>query len=112
MRKPHRLGYCGAALDDLTINVRFINELRTMHFGGPNGASIEARERVRGIEALYGARGFMFERHTPVELRVTNDRGEETQRFVNLGVTGRLAPYLVAPVIAVLIKRLTRAKGR
>ncbi len=92
--------------------VRLINELRSVRVG-PAGSSIEARERVRGIDVTAGSMAVLFERHTPVDVRQVGGVGHEvTHTFSNHGIVERVAPYLAAPFFAMLITKLARAKGR
>ena len=93
--------------------MRLIDELRTVHLRGPEGASIEARERVRGIDVQAGSVAVLFERHTPIDVRQVGGVGHEvTHTFSNQGIGGRMVPYLAAPFFAMLITKLARAKGR
>lgn len=69
------------------------------------------RVQVRGVDLLSGARGMVFERHTPDALLVRDAAGE--REFPIADNRGRgLLPYLVAPAAALIIGRAMRRNRR
>jgi hypothetical protein len=90
--------------------MKLINEIRTVELDGAR--RIVARERVLGIDARRAGMGGMFERHTPLDVEIDGRSAGEDLRFVNVGIKERLAPYVIAPVVALTVRALLRQAKR
>jgi hypothetical protein len=95
--------------------VRIINETRLIPLTSRRGQMITGRVQVRGVDLLSGARGIVWQRHTPDALLVRDAAGD--REFAIEDNRGRgLLPFLVAPAAALIIGRMlrrsTRRKGR
>ena len=91
--------------------MRIINETRLIPLTSRRGQMMTGRVQVRGVDLLSGARGLVWERHTPDALLVRDAAGE--REFAIADNRGRgLLPYLVAPAAALIIGRVMRRKWR
>ena len=91
--------------------MRIVNETRLIPLASRRGQLITGRVQVRGVDLLSGARGIVWERHTPDALLVRDAAGE--REFAIADNRGRgLLPYVVAPAAALIIGRMIRRSRR
>jgi hypothetical protein len=92
-------------------HVRIIKETRLIPLTSRRGEEMTGRVQVHGVDLLSGARGFIIERHHPEALLVRDAAGEREFEIPRHSVLGGAAPFLIAPVLALLISRAIRKKG-
>ncbi len=91
--------------------MHLINETRVVRLTSRSGATVEGRERIVGIDARWSGRGLVYERHALVEVTTMTAGNTQTVPFASRGPMQRLLPFVAAPVLAIMVKQLFRAKG-